>query len=317
MVNIRVYLATDVHGSEMCFRKFVNAGKFYKADVAVLGGDLTGKMIVPIVEQSDGTYRANYMDAEHIMKTPEEVCRMEETIRLSGFYPYHTRPGEIEELNANPARVDDLFTRLMVETMERWVRIAEENLKDTGIKCFVMPGNDDRFEIDSVIEESDYVANPEGKVVSIGGPYEMISTGYVNITPWNAPRDIPEEELAKKIEEMAFQVKDMGKCVFNFHCPPYDSEIDAAPKLDETLKPILLGAQMVMIPAGSRAVRSAIERHQPLLGLHGHIHESRGAIKIGKTLCLNPGSEYTEGILRGTIINLGEKGVRSHLFVTG
>ena len=316
-MKIRLFFASDVHGSEICFRKFVNAGKFYKADVAVLGGDLTGKMIVPIVEQSDGTYKANYMGADHVMKNLEEVERMEETIRLSGFYPYRTSLEEFEELSAQPARLGDLFTHLMVDTVERWVRIAEENLKHTDIKCFIMPGNDDQFEIDSVINESDYVVNPEGKAVSLGGPYEMISTGYVNVTPWNAPRDISEEELAKKIEKMVSQVRDMGKCIFNFHCPPYDSEIDVAPKLDETLRPVLRGLEMVMVPAGSRAVRSSIERYQPLLGLHGHIHESKGAIKIGRTLCLNPGSEYTEGVLRGAIINLDEKGMKSYLFVTG
>ena len=47
-----------------------------------------------------------------------------------------------------------------------------------------------------------------------------------------------------------------------------------------------------MIHAGSTAVRASIEKHQPLVGLHGHIHESKGFVTLGRTLCLNPGSEY-------------------------
>jgi len=38
------------------------------------------------------------------------------------------------------------------------------------------------------------------------------------------------------------------------------------------------GGQMVFAGAGSRAVRNAIEKHQPMLGLHGHIHEAQGVI---------------------------------------
>jgi len=162
------------------------------------------------------------------------------------------------------------------------------------------------------------VINPEEKVVPVDDKHEMISTGYTNITPWNCPRDVSEEELAKKIENMTSKVTNMKNCIFNFHCPPYDSSIDSAPKLDKDLKPAVSpGGEMLMIPVGSTAVRAAIEKYQPLLGLHGHIHESRGTAKIGRTLCLNPGSEYGEGILRGALITLEDDKVKSHQLTSG
>ena len=54
-MNTRVFFVTDVYGSERCFKQFLNAGKFYTANAVMLAGGITGKMIVPIVKQSDGT----------------------------------------------------------------------------------------------------------------------------------------------------------------------------------------------------------------------------------------------------------------------
>ena len=205
----------------------------------------------------------------------------------------------------------------MIEQVRRWINIAEERLKGTGIKCYITPGNDDRFDIDQAFTESDYVINPEGKVVNIDKYHEMISTGFSNKTPWNTQREVTEEKLEEIIEEMASKVENMKNCIFNFHCPPYNTIIDVAPLLDETLKPVVKGGQTIMVHVGSISVRKAIEKHQPLLGLHGHIHESRGVAKIGRTVCLNPGSEYTEGILRGVIVNLDKGKIKSYIFTSG
>jgi len=316
MSKTRIFFATDLHGSERCFRKFVSAGKFYDANVLVVGGDITGKMIIPIVNQPDASFTAELFGVKRLVKQEKDLLALEDDIRNSGFYPYRTDPEEMKLL-ADETKIDELFSRVMVETLERWVRLAEKHLRNTGIKCFIMPGNDDRLVVDHVIEESDFVVNPEGKVVCIDGYHDMISTGYANITPFDCPRDIPEEELAKKIEAMASQVKDMRNCIFNFHCPPYDTQLDPAPKLDQDLKPVVRGGNVVMYPAGSTSVRSAIEKYQPLLGLHGHIHESRGIFRIGRTICLNPGSEYTEGYLRGAIVNLDRDKVESYTLTSG
>ncbi|MEM3571666.1 MAG: hypothetical protein QW589_07055, partial [Candidatus Bathyarchaeia archaeon] len=159
--------------------------------------------------------------------------------------------------------------------------------------------------------------NPEGKCVLIDEEHEMISTGYANITPWHCPRDIPEEELEKKIEEMVTKIENMSTAIFCFHVPPYGTKLDQAPKLDEKLQIVIEGGHVVMTSAGSVAVRKAIEKYQPLLGLHGHIHESRAFDKIGRTMCFNPGSEYGEGIFHGALINLDKDKVKGYMLMTG
>jgi len=314
---LRIFFASDVHGSEVCFRKFINAGKAYKANVLILGGDITGKMIIPILQKKPGTYTADFSSRTWTIRNNEELESFMKMVRNSGYYPYLTSEIELTELSADGNKVNRLFSELMLETVRRWVGIAEERLRGTGISCYVTPGNDDRFVIDDALNQSDYVVNPEGRVITIAGACEMISTGFSNITPWKTQRELVEDELEKKIEDMALNVKHMETCIFNLHCPPFDTLIDKAPQLDETLKVVTRSGEKVMIPVGSIAVRNAIKKYQPLLGLHGHIHESRGIERLGRTLCVNPGSEYNEGILRGVIIDLENGAIKSYLFTSG
>lgn len=318
MAITRVFYTTDLHGSERVFIKFLNAAKMYKANVVIMGGDMTGKMIVPIVKVNENTFSSRLLGAEVIAKDKAELEKLENNIRYNGFYPYYTEPNEMKELNTDQTKVDALFNKVMVETLKRWMDIGEERLKDLNAKVYMTPGNDDSFVIDEVLDSSSTILNPEGKVVMIDTHHEMISSGYSNPTPWDSPREASEDDLERKMESMASEVKDMKNCVFNFHCPPYNSGIDVAPKLGKDLKPVVSpGTGVEMIPVGSTSVRKMIEKYQPLIGLHGHIHESRGETKIGRTICYNPGSEYGEGVLRGIIVNIDEKSVKSRLFVSG
>ena len=313
----RLFFATDIHGSEQCFFKFLNSAKFYKVDVLILNGDLTGKMAVPIVKQPDGSYKANFMGLNRVLRGEEELAEFETRVRFVGYYPYRTDIKEMSALSSDARRVDDLFSHLMVERLKRWVRLAEERLHGTALKLYVMGGNDDNLVIDEVLRNSDRIINPDGVVIRVDSAHEMVSCSWISPTPWRTARECSEEELLSKLKAMILSVKDLGGCIFNLHAPPVDSGLDTCQRLDENLKPVFLGGHPVVFGAGSTAVRTVIERYQPMLGLHGHIHESRGVIKIGRTLCLNPGSEYTEGILRGIIVDLDEKGVRSYLFTSG
>lgn len=298
--------------------KFLNSAKFYQADVLILGGDITGKMIVPIVHQPDGTAVADFLGTQQVMKTPTEVQALEKNIRNSGYYPYSSTPEEVEKLQADKQLVNELFSKVMAQGVKRWVGIAEERLKGSKAKCYISPGNDDRFDVDAALRESSVIIYPEEKVVSIDDNHEMISSGWANITPWNSPREVPEEDLIKKFGPMVDKVQHMENAIFNLHVPPYNTPLDLAPELDATLKPVVKGGGGIsMIHVGSTTVRQMIEQHKPLLGLHGHIHESRGFVKIGRTLCINPGSEYGEGILRGAVINLDQKGVKSYILTQG
>jgi Icc-related predicted phosphoesterase len=304
-----------VHGSEKTWRKFIKAGKFYNANIVVLGGDLTGKAIVPIIEKPDGTHMSMYMEKEWVLRTPAELKEHEEKIRTNGFYIYHTDEKGFEELAANEEKKEQLFLDITIERLREWVKMADQELKGSNIRYYVCPGNDDRFEIDPVIEESECIKNAEGKVIWIDNTFEMISTGWTNPTPWNTPRECSEEELNKKIEELTNKVRNHETAIYAFHAPPFDSGLDYAPILDENLKLKHAGTQLA--PVGSTSVRDAIKKYQPLLGIHGHIHEGKGIRKIGRTLCVNPGSMYDAGILVGIIINLEKGKIKSYFSVSG
>jgi Icc-related predicted phosphoesterase len=306
-----------VHGSDVCFKKFINAASFYDVDVLILGGDITGKMIVPIIEQPNGSFEANFLGKQVILNNEEEVKQLEQKIRNAGFYPYRTNPQEVTKLKEDEKMLNELFSRLMMESVKKWIEFAESKLQKLKVKCFIMPGNDDQFIIDQILNSSKIIVNPEGKALHLDEHHEMVSTGYANITPWRCPRDVSEEELAKKINNMISQVDNIKNCIFNFHCPPYGTTLDLAPKLDENLKPIVSGGGFIMEHVGSKAIRKALEEYQPLLGLHGHIHESRGIDNIGRTICLNAGSEYIEGVLRGIIIILSDGKIKSYYPVSG
>lgn len=313
--RLALYYTSDVHGSERCFLKFLNAAKFYGVDTLLLGGDLTGKVLVPIV-QTDGRWEMTFLGRHEVLRSVEEVEEAEKRIRFNGFYPYRCDPDELARMEADPAYAERIFRRVMRESVERWVRLAEERLRGTGVRCFVMPGNDDEFEIDEVLNRSDVVINPDGAVIEIDG-YQLLSLAWANPTPWNSPRELPEEELAARIERLARELDPHRPVIFNLHCPPYDSTLDSAPQLRDDLSIVMVGGQPNLIPVGSRAVRDAIERYQPVLSLHGHIHESRGAVRIGRTLCINPGSAYGEGVLHGALVVLEDDRVASYQLVSG
>ena len=316
----RLFYATDLHGSETCFLKTLNAGQLYEANSIIVGGDVTGKKIIFLLRNDDGSYATRFLGQDWHLKNTEELEKLEKRITNSGFYPYRSTSGEVEDLNNNHSKMDKLFERLCIERLQKWCRIAKERLQETSIKIYMTGGNDDGFYIERVLKEDEFVIDPEDQIVRMDEHHEMLSLGYSNMTPWRCYRDISEEELAKKIDNLSQQVVDIRNCVFNIHVPPFESEIDQVPKLDTTTdppQPIYDGGAPVMVPAGSTAVREAIEKHQPLLGIHGHIHESRGAIHIGRTLVINPGSEYGEGILRGIIINLEKSGIKGYQFVSG
>ena len=314
---VKIFYATDIHGSERCFRKFINAGRFYGADVLIMGGDVTGKMIVPIVEEAPGRFVAEVFGRTRRFGA-DELPATEKLIGDAGYYAARMAPDELAELHADPERVGATFRRLMGETVRRWLDFAEERLAGSQIVCLVSPGNDDQPFVDELLSSSDRVINPEGRVVELPGDLELVSLGYSNRTPWDSPRELDEPELLERIDAIAGAVTHPDRTIFNLHVPPRDTALDEAVLLNPDLSPVLRNGSPVVGGVGSSAVRSAVERHQPLLGLHGHIHESRGLARLGRTTVLNPGSEYSDGVLRGVLVTVeAGKGIRGHQFVAG
>jgi Icc-related predicted phosphoesterase len=312
---MRIFFATDVHGSEVCWRKFLNAGTFHKADVLVMGGDMTGKAMVPIVRDGD-VWTLTLQEQEQRLSTEAEVAAMEKRILDRGYYPVRLTPDELEAWNADPTLVDARFRAEMLGAVERWMALADERLKGTAIRCVVSPANDDMFEIDPIIEAAERVDLGEGNTIALDG-FTMVSTGWANPTPWKTFRELPEDELRAKIDRLVAEVPDRARAIFNFHAPPYGSNLDNAPKLDAGMKYVAGG--QALVPVGSRAVREAITTYGPVLSLHGHIHEGRGAVKIGRTLAVNPGSTYEDGVLQAAIVDLDPKKaeVKRYLLING
>lgn len=310
-----IFFATDVHGSDICWKKFINAGKFYEADVIILGGDMTGKAIVPIIHQGGDSYKVVLLQQESILKGEAEVEEMVKKIKSRGYYPYRTTSDEVAEIRATPGRVDEIFASEVLKTAEQWLAYADEKLEGSGIRCYVAPGNDDMLELDDLVRTSRHVQLAEGKVVQLDEHHEMISSGWSNITPWHTFREEDEDQLRLRYEAMIGQLKDVTNSVFNIHVPPYGSTLDEAPELSEDLQPKYGGRSIV--PVGSHAVRAIIEEYQPLLGLFGHIHEAKGSTRLGRTLCINPGSMYEQGRLLGTLVKLGRTKVKNYILTTG
>ena len=318
----RLFFATDLHGSERTFRKFINAGRFYEANVLVMGGDIQGKLMIPIIKERNGNYRATVQGRVEHITTEEELKALMGKLDVLGFYYKVMDEEEFLSIQSDPQAVSALFNELAKQKLDSWVNLAEERLDGTGIKCFVTGGNDDEWEVLNALkrEGTKSFFACENDLVNVDEDHTMISVGLSTPTPWKTPREVSEEELGAMIEEMAKKVPDMKNTIFNFHDPPVDSSLDTCAKLDWSKDPpeqIVEGGQVVLFGAGSKSVRRAIEKYQPMLGLHGHIHESQAVAKIGRTTCVNPGSEYGEGILRGCLINIVDGEVQSFQMTSG
>jgi uncharacterized protein len=301
---MKVFFATDIHGSETCWRKFLNAAAFYKADMVILGGDVTGKVMIPIVSLRPGHWEVTFGGQRIQLDTEAELDNIKRKIRDRGYYPAVMSGDELDSLNAEDGSVDRRFTQEMTKGLETWLDMADGKLRGGEIPCILNGGNDDIWEIDDIIERSPSVSFAEGKVLDIGGFY-LASMGWTNPTPWNTFREAPEDVLAAKIDAVVSSIPDMSRAVFNFHAPPYGTGLDEAPALDENMRPMHGGA--VMKPVGSTAVKAAIQKYQPILSVHGHIHESKGVLRLGRTLTMNPGSSYSDGVLQGAVLDLNEK----------
>jgi len=312
---LRIFFATDIHGSEVCWRKFLNAGKFHKADVLIMGGDMTGKAMVPIV-QANGGWEVTLQEQRHELHGDDELVAMEKRIRDRGYYPIRLTREELQAWSADQSLVDARFKDEMLGSVEAWMALADERLGGTGIRCVVSPANDDMFEIDPIIDRAEHVQLGEANTIQLDG-FTLVSTGWANPTPWKTFRELPEDELRTRIDGLVATVPDRQRAIFNFHAPPYASNLDAAPQLDNDMKYVAGG--QALVPVGSKAVRESILDYGPALSLHGHIHEGKGAVKLGRTLAVNPGSSYEDGVLQAAIVDLDPKKgeVKRYLLING
>ncbi len=317
----RLYICSDIHASERTWRKFLNAMKanVYKADAALIAGDLTGKAIIAVVkgEQGGEEWTATVLGQRKVARTEQELADLERSIADLGYYAVRVSPEERAAMEADPALVRRLFDERITARVREWMTLAAERLEGSGVPVYLMPGNDDDFEIDPILAESPYCQNVNERVVELTPWHQLVSMGWSSPTPWSTPRELPEEAFLDRLSGLMAGVRDSRKTVVMTHVPPYDSGLDTAPLLSPDLRPTATAGDLLRGPVGSTGVRRAIEAFKPVLGVHGHIHESGGERKIGSTVCVNAGSESSMGILRGYVIDLSERGVERTLRVEG
>ncbi len=302
MAETRILFASDLHGSETYFEKILSVAKSYSVNILLISGDLTGKAIVPIVKLDNNVYVTNFFGRDYRIGE-DELPALQKDIRKVGYYYFLCSRNEYEEFRGEPGRIDRLFDKMMQDTVDIWVRKIEEVLPE-NIRVIMNPGNDDSFAVDEALKRSKRTEYTIGKAVDLDDKHALVGCEWVNPTPWNSPRECSEQELEKKLRAEISLASDMSHLICDFHAPPHNTPLDLAPKLGKDLQPKLFLGQPVFDHVGSKAVRKVIEQFQPRMGLHGHIHESAGICTIGKTTCVNPGSEYTEGIMHGYLLTL-------------
>lgn len=313
---MRIFFATDIHGSEVCWRKFLNAAAIYEPDAMIIGGDITGKVLVPVVAEGPGRWTAKPGSGEIALEGEEALDAYEREVADVGSYTVRLSADGHEELRADPARVDAAFHEAVLTRAQEWMELAAERMGGNAIPLLVSGGNDDYWEVDDVLHAAGRVECPDRDVVPLG-EFDLLSFGAANETPWDCPRDMSEAELAEVYRGLAERLGGERPAIFNLHVPPHDTPLDEAPMLDEQHRPTASLTGSVMAPVGSTAVRELIEATQPTLSLHGHVHESRAIAKLGRSTALNPGSEYSQGILRAVVVDVDSRKVRRHQFITG
>lgn len=314
---VRILYGSDFHGSETVYRKFLASSRQYQARILIVGGDVTGKAMVPVTHQGKGTYTASWFGKSESASSPADLEQLKKKISSVGFYPIVLEPDEATELEEHPDKMSARFEQEMVQRIREWMALADEKLVPENASLYFMAGNDDLASIDQAVAEFPRVHNPDMSRFEIEGGYEIVGLSNANMTPWRCARDIEEDELARKLETLSGMIQNPERTIAVLHVPPYGSGLDTCPDLDEHLKIITQGGQVVMKSAGSTAVKAWLEKVQPMLSLHGHIHESPGHARIGRTLSINAGSEYAEAIMKAAIINLEDGRAKGHLLISG
>jgi Icc-related predicted phosphoesterase len=309
---MNIFFATDLHGSDLCFKKFCAAASFYRCDALILGGDITGKLLVPI--ERNGRRASYELGGTRITLKVSELDGEIARISDIGYYPLVGDVGLAQEL-VDPQAYERALLAAALERARRWVQYAEDKLAGPGIPIVFAPGNDDDEAIDAAFANSSVFISGEKRVVRLDG-VEVVSTGWSNPTPWRTARELPEEQLEASLRPVIASLADPSRSIFNFHVPPYDTTLDVCPQLDDEFRVVTTLGTPVQIHAGSTTVRHLIEEFQPLVGLHGHIHESRQIARLGRTTVINPGSEYSEGVLYGARVTINH-GKLHHTLTAG
>lgn len=312
----RLLFASDLHGSNLVFKKLLDTAIAGNVHAVLIGGDITGKTLTPLVRRAGGVYQAEFKGGIRTAREGEELKVLQDDISNTGSYPIRLELDQYTEMQQNEKKKDERFLFEMTKRLEQWLFIAETKLKVKNIQFLPMCGNDDNWVLDKIIAASTFAQNPDYDIVLLADTFEVVGESRANMTPFNCPRDVNDEILEKSLRKKIQQLRDPQKSIFMLHTPPFNSNLDFAPELDDKLRPKYQAGNPIIHPAGSRAVRKVIEEFQPILSLHGHIHESHAFAKIGRTLCINPGSESSSGLLRCYLVTMDKASIKGYMLIT-
>ncbi len=305
---MRILFVSDLHSSLNVWEQALKNANSNNADILILSGDHTGKYLIPIIETKNG-WRANFGDNSYIFNNQDEVESFKEKKSRIGVYSRQLSAEEIKRMQEDENYFSKVFDQVIIEKLKEFLDLINNSEYCEKLNVLVSPGNDDPFFIDEILtknENVNFFIGIENTIKILN--YTFVNFEYTQPTPWETPRELSEKEITKRVEKL-LQGHDLKNLIFNFHCPPYNTLIDKAPKLDKNLKPVVQAGQIEYDRIGSKSIKKLIEKYQPICSFHGHVHESPGVAKIGNTLCFNPGSEYDQGIFRGYIAEIDDNRV--------
>ncbi len=279
--QVKILFVSDIHGSENVFRKSLNAAKMYKVNYLIFGGDIFSKDFIPVIDKGG----SKLLDGKEV-----EISQLEEDSKVSGKLPLVMKEEEFQEAINNKKDMNSIIVRELEGQASRWVKIFHEKMNGSDIETLWNLGNDDPLELDEYLNELG-IELAEAKVRELG-EFKVVSSGYVNPTPFGTYRELPDSTLFLRLDSMFKEVGE-GPVILNAHAPPINTKLDQAVNKDRKRNNV-----------GSKAVRDIIEKYKPIVGLHGHIHESGGTDKIGNTKIGNPGSYYSDGIMSAIFLVL-------------
>lgn len=311
---MKILFLSDIHGSNLIFEKALNAISKFGIDIFIISGDLSGKDIRPIIK--DGDRYITEIDSKTVSLTLTSAKEFEKHLADLGHYFFNTTYKEFEALKKDDSSIMHILNLKILSRLEFWILRIINQINTSKTQVIISPGNDDIQQIDDLL----FSFESQGILTGIKSPviidnFDIITLDYSNITPWNTERELSEKMLGKLINEKIKKIRNVENCIFNFHCPPINTKLDLAPEIDKNLKYDIKPGGLNFIHTGSSAVYNSILKYQPLLSLHGHIHESKGFDYVGRTLSLNPGSEHDKGILNAYVVDISSQGTIENFFL--
>ena len=267
VIEMKFLYTSDLHGEVHLYQELLELALSSSAEIIALGGDL-----LPSFAPS---------------KRYEDMVPNQKMFILQFLSPFLKRVIETtpaKKIFLIPGNWDLGYPYLFREPMEGVVNLAQESDRlENGFEITgypFVPPTPFRPKDYEKMDDREAAWPPQKRPSYIRSPGESDELTAVDPYLFLRGRETIEEDLEGLVQPL-----DPRRTIYMMHSPPYGTKLD-----------IIQGGN----PTGSRSIKAFIERNQPLLTLHGHIHEApelSGTYveRIGKTLSINPGQSIGAG----------------------